>query len=340
MTLTPIADKDWDVISLGETMLRLTPPPGIRLEGARQFDSFVAGSESNTLCAMARLGLRVSWRSQLPDNPNGRRVVSELRSHGVDTAGVMWSQNARLGAFYAELPPAPLGPQVTYDRAGSAFARLAPEEWELGSIARARLLHLTGITPALGDGPRALAARALAVAQEMGTPLSFDVNYRSRLWTAGDAAVALEAACAQARVLICALGDARILWGFDGEPQEVLAALGARFARRGQPKTIVVTCGAQGAAMLDNGRFEACDALPCDGNHRFGSGDAFGAGFLHAWLRGQTGAKVETEAAAISPLRYGNAAAALKRCIAGDIAVITSAELESLLAQAGGGWFR
>jgi len=334
MTATLTDSKPWDVISFGETMLRLTPPAGTRLESARSFESFVAGSESNTLSAMARLGLRVSWRSQLPDNPNGRRVAAELQSHGVDTRGVRWTPNARLGTFYAELPPAPLGPQVTYDRAGSAFATVNPDDWNLGGIADSRLLHLTGITPALGVGPRSLFDRALAIAADAGIALSFDINYRSRLWTAEDAAAAVEKACAQARVLICARGDAQVLWGIEGEPHEVVNALQERFGSADQPKTIVVTCGAQGSVMLDGDRYEASEAFQCEGNHRFGSGDAFGAAFLTAWLN-----QPSSVGTAASPLRYGNAAAALKRCIAGDIAVITPGELEGLVGQSAG-WFR
>jgi len=91
------------VVSFGESMLRLSPPSGTRLEEARVFHIYTAGAESNVLACLARLGLPCSWSSALPANPLGRRVVGELRSHGVDTSNVVWlNGSARLGTYYAE----------------------------------------------------------------------------------------------------------------------------------------------------------------------------------------------------------------------------------------------
>lgn len=328
---------DWDVVSLGETMLRLTPPRGGRLETAAQLDSYVAGSESNTLAGMARLGLRAAWLSRLPDNPNGRRVASELRSAGVDVSRIAWVPDGRLGTFFAEESPAPLGPQVIYDRAGSVFARLDPEAFDLEPIRRARLLHLTGITPALGAGPRTAFNRAAEIAEQAGVPVSFDVNYRAKLWTADEAAKGLDSICRRARVLICASVDAAALWGFQGEPEAVLDAMAGRFGGSDE-KTIVLTLGADGSAMRHGNGFTYASALSTGGRERFGSGDAFGAGFLAAWLGiGSLASLVEE---GFSPLACGNAMAALKRCIAGDIAIVTPGEVERLLRTDGHGYFR
>src|SRR6266536_289648 len=104
------------VISFGETMLRFTPPAGTRLEQAEHFTAYVAGAESNVLACLARLGLHATWISALPSNPLGRAVAATLRGHGVDLSRVVWrSESERLGIFYAEESPAPIGTQVHYD---------------------------------------------------------------------------------------------------------------------------------------------------------------------------------------------------------------------------------
>jgi 2-dehydro-3-deoxygluconokinase len=255
----------------------------------------------------------------------------------VDVSRIAWTPDGRLGTFFAEESPAPLGPQVIYDRAGSAFARLDPESFDLEPVRRTRLLHLTGITPALGPGPHAVFDRAAEIAEQAGVPISFDVNYRAKLWTADEAAKGLDGICRRARVLICASGDAATLWGFQGEPEAILDAMAARFGGSSE-KTIVLTLGADGSAMRDGNGFRHAPALSTSGRERFGSGDAFGAGFLAAWLGiGPLASLVEE---GFSPLACGNAMAALKRCIAGDIAIVTPGEVERLLRTADQGYFR
>src|ERR1700736_5541488 len=98
----------FDVVSFGETMLRLTSPAGVRLELAPTLRIDVAGAESNMLAGLARLGLRTAWLSALPDPPLGRHVATELRGHGIDTSHIVWvASTARMGIFYAEEAPAP-----------------------------------------------------------------------------------------------------------------------------------------------------------------------------------------------------------------------------------------
>src|SRR5690348_13869125 len=144
-----------DVLSFGETMLRLTAPGGIRLETAPTLQVYVGGTESNTLSCLARLGLHVAWISALPSTPIGRHVETELHSHGVDTRHVVWTDSSsRLGIFYAEESPNPLGLQVYYDRAQSACALVDPETVNYTLVDAARILHLTGITPGIGEGAR------------------------------------------------------------------------------------------------------------------------------------------------------------------------------------------
>jgi 2-dehydro-3-deoxygluconokinase len=328
-----------DIVSFGETMLRLTTEAGLRLEDTRTLHIYVGGTESNTLACTARLGLNATWLSALPDNPPGRLVASELRRHGIDVSHIVWDKpTARLGIFYVEEAREPLGIQVYYDRANSACALVDPDAIDLSVVDTARILHLTGITPALGPQTREVCKLLLERARTHQVPISFDVNYRAKLWSASEAASAIEEACQQANILICALGDATELWGFRGEPEEILRQMARRFSRHDIPKAFVLTLGSAGSAQLRDGIYTTEPAIPTQGSVRFGSGDAFAAGYLYAYLDGplfQTMKKWQ-----ITPLAFGNALASLKRSIKGDIATITPEEVRAILIKQEGRRFR
>lgn len=323
---------EFDVASFGETMLRLSTARGERLERAGSFETFVAGSESNTLACLARLGLRCAWSSALPPNPLGRRIAAELRGYGVDVGYVVWS-GSRVGLYYTEEAPPPLGVRTHYDRAGSACAEIEPAALDLAMVDRARLLHLTGITLAIGAGARRAFERLLVRAVETQTPISFDVNYRAKLWSPESAAEGVESACRSASLLFCTSQDAAELWGLTGDSEHVLRSLATRFGAADDDedaRTYVLTLGAAGSARLHNGVYEAAPVVPTEGDARFGSGDAFSAGYICAHLEGELYVRAREEFRT-TPLQFGNALAALKRCIPGDIASVAPDEVLEVL---------
>src|SRR2546425_5090687 len=152
----------YDLVTLGEVLLRLAIPSPTRFETARLLDLQVGGAEANVAAACARLGLRAAWISALPANPWGERIRRELAGHGVDCAYVRMTEDARVGVYFLEygVPPRPV--RVLYDRRDSAFARLTPAQVDWEPVRRARLMHLTGITPALGESAGAPVQRALS----------------------------------------------------------------------------------------------------------------------------------------------------------------------------------
>ena len=329
-----------DVLSFGETMLRLTAPTGTRLETTPTLHAYVGGTESNTLSCLARLGLHATWISALPSTPIGKHVETELRSHNVDTSHIVWTANSsRLGIFYAEEALNPLGLQVYYDRAQSACALVDPAAVNYTLVDTAKILHLTGITPAIGEGAREVFRRLLARAQTQNVPLSFDVNYRAKLWSPREAADGIEKACQQARILFCARADAAELWGITGTPEEILRQMAQRFSAAADAKTLVLTLGSEGSAELHNDVYTTAPAFPTEGTIRFGSGDAFDAGYLYSFLNGPLYQDLHKHYE-VTPLLFGNALAALKRCIAGDIAVISPDEVRALLIRQEGTRFR
>ncbi|MFN3705841.1 MAG: sugar kinase [Thermoflexales bacterium] len=168
--------EQYDFVTLGEAMVRLSPPGFQRIAQAQSFDFQIGGAESNVAINLAWLGFRTAWLSRMPDNLLGRRVVSLIASHGVDTSGVRFVPGERVGVYFIELATPPRPNRVIYDRAGSAASRMTAADVDFDRIARARWLHMTGITPALSASCRAMTADVLRFARERGLTVSFDVQ--------------------------------------------------------------------------------------------------------------------------------------------------------------------
>ena len=318
--------RTWDVVTFGETMLRLSAPNYGRLEEAVSLDVRVGGSESNTAVALARLGLKTAWWSLLPANPLGRRIENEIRRWGVDTSGVLWDtkETARAGLYFLDFGLAPRGIDVYYDRAHASITRIRPDHIALERIENGRLLHLSGITPALSEGCAEVVHFMMTMARQYGTAVSFDVNYRAKLWTPQQAKRGLERLFPFVDVLLCPLADAAGLFDITGDGPTVSKELRARYG----VKTAVVTCGGDGAiACDDRGDFSATPYALTSIVDRVGAGDAFNAGVLMGWLSGdlQRG------------LDYGTAMAALKHTMPGDLLLSTRAEIEAAVAGSSGG---
>lgn len=315
MTLVPAT-----VLTFGEAMLRLTAPSGVRIGDADRLDVHVAGAEANVAGALAQLGVSVRWASRLPRGALGRRVERELAGLGVLTDAVQWSDTDRLGLFFAEPGVGSRPGAVTYDRAQSAFAAI--DALPDGLAAGARIVHLTGITPALGPRPAALAEGLVDAAAEQGALVSLDVNHRANLWSAGAAKAALEPLVARSHVLFCAERDARAVFELDGDATELLAGLAALAP---DATLIVLTRGEHGCAALAGvGRRYDVPATPTAIVDRFGIGDALVAGVLWGLLA------ADAELA----LRAGVELAALKATLRGDLLRIEPGELERRLRSA------
>lgn len=312
----------YDVVTFGETMIRFSTAPGERLETATTVEIGIGGAESNVAVALARLGRRVAWASVLPRNPFGARIAGELRRHGVDTTHIHWVDQGRAGVYYLDTGAAPRPTQVLYDRAGSAIAVCNPEDIDPALATRGRLLHLTGITPALSPSCAEITRRLLTAGTAAGIPVSIDVNYRSRLWTPKAAAETLAPLCSEATILFCGRNDAGTLWGLSGSDEEIARGLAARF----DPAVTVLTAGADGAlALTRDGTIYREPAVPVDVIDRVGAGDAFAAGFLHGYLDGDVALG----------LRFGVRLAALKMTVRGDLAVLSDDDIAACLADAG-----
>jgi len=274
----------FDVLTFGENMIRLSTRDFERLEQAQVLDFTHGGTEANTAVALARMGLRAAWLSRLADNALGHKIANNLARQGVDTSHVVWTNEGRIGVFFLEVGSAPRASTVLYDRRDSSMSQMAVADfpWEL--LSQTRWLHMTGITAALSESCRELVSVAMQRAHEHGVTVSFDVNYRARLWLPTDARESLSPLCRESDVLLIKQADAATVFGCEGAPADELHALAERFARR----LVVLTLGANGAMALDkaDGTLSHAPSYPVSFVvDRVGAGDAFAAGFIAGFLQ-------------------------------------------------------
>lgn len=324
-------------VAFGEIMLRLSPPGRELLLQTPKLDVWVAGAEANVATALARLGHDVGFVSRVPDNDLGRAAIATLRGHGVDTAAVRLGGD-RMGLYFVTSGAGMRATDVVYDRAHSAFAQAPVDGWDWsGSLAGADRLHLSGITPALGPVPADAAKRAAAAASAAGVPVSFDGNYRAKLWERwdGDARAILAELVRHADLLFGNHRDIALLLGRDfpggGEDRRREAAEAAFAAF---PKLRAIASTARHVEHVDlhrlSARIDTRDGVARTGEivlagivDRIGGGDAFAAGVLHAQRTGGDSAAMA---------RTGLALAALKHSLPGDASLFRQADIDAYLA--------
>ena len=325
-------------LAFGEIMLRLSPPGRELLLQSARLDIWVAGAEANVATQLARLGHDVGMVSRVPDNDLGRAAIATLRGHGVDVQGIERA-GERMGLYFVTPGAGMRATDVIYDRAWSAFAQAPADAWRwdalLDGVDR---LHLSGITPALGPVPAEAAIAAARAAAARGIAVSFDGNWRGKLWNQwdGDPRALLTRIVEHADLLLGNHRDIALLLGrddFSGDGEERRRrAADAAFARF--PRLTTIASTARHVVHVDLHRLSARvetrnDVVQTEEVElagivdRIGGGDAFAAGVLHALRR-----RGDTHAAA----RTGLALAALKHSLPGDASLYRQADIDSWLA--------
>lgn len=296
-----------EVVTLGECMAVLYPPEPVEIERSRTLLLDIGGAEANLAIRMHRLGHTARFISRVGDDPFGRRILDTLEEHGVDTNFVTTDPTNPTGVYFREWLPDGTR-KVYYYRAGSAACALTPTDLPPEAFTGARIVHLTGITPALSPGCAATVARAIELAHLAGAQVSFDPNYRPRLWDKSKARGTLLPLISQVDILLMSHEDAQAIFGTAEADASVeqAASLG--------PKIVVLKQAERGACALFGGRFIQVQAQPVEEVvDPVGAGDAFDAGFL-AGLLGE----YNVEAALNLGARLGAAAVGALGDYAGD----------------------
>ena len=171
------------VVTFGEVMIRFNPERSLRILQTNKFEATLAGSEANVSVSLANYGVDTSFVTKLPTHEMGDFVINEMRKYGVDMSDTVRG-GSRVGIFYLEKGASQRASKVIYDRAGSAIATAASEEFDWDKILDgASWFHFTGITVALGESMYNACLSACKKAKEKGITVSCDINYRSQLWS-------------------------------------------------------------------------------------------------------------------------------------------------------------
>jgi 2-dehydro-3-deoxygluconokinase len=333
------------VVTLGEIMLRLTPPPGRRFSQAGSLDASFGGAEANVAVALAQWGVPSRFVTAVPDQALGHAAIEALRAHGVDTNHVL-RHGTRLGLYYLEQGAAQRPARVIYDRMNSAIAELPPGKVDWNPVFDgADWLHCTGITPALSPSTAELTRQALKSAKRAGLTVSFDLNYRAKLWPPQRAREILTPLMQHVDVLICNEEDAAQVFGIHAGNSDVAAGkldaeayrnvaeqLLSRFGFKAVAITLRENLSASdnrwSACLHDSKEFYISRCYPIHVVDRVGAGDAFAAGLIYAWRAGREPRQA---------LEFAVAASCLKHTIAGDFNLVSVAEVEALAAGAAAG---
>ena len=286
--------RRFDVVSLGEPLYELNrQPDGNWLTG-------FGGDTLNVAIAAARLGSNTAYVTRLGDDIFAAELRDLMQREAIDMTALRADRGAPTGLYFVTHGPS--GHVFTYRREGSAASRMLPADLDPGLIASARFLHASGISQAISETAAETVAAAISMARNAGVGVSFDTNFRSRLWTAEKARPVIEAAAAQADILKTSAEDAAALFGLTAPPDVArhLLGLGA--------KAVIITLGREGVVIATAAGRELIPGRQVAAVDATGAGDAFTGALLAELSRGvplTRAARFANAAAALSTLGYG-----------------------------------
>ncbi len=322
----------YDVVTFGEAMVRLSPPHFQRLEQTQSLDVHVGGAELNVAVGVTRLGMKSAWVSKLPKNGLGYMIRGSAQAFGVDCSHIVWSDKGRAGLYFAEFGASPRASSVLYDRANSAISMIQPGEVDWSKVFNgSKHFHMSGITPALSASATQTTAEALKAAKKAGCTVSYDLNYRKKLWTPAEAKKIQEPMMADVDILITTEEDTNVVFGIKEKDYEAVAE---KLAQTFKFKIVAITLREDLSVLSNNwtaiayqdGKIYRDKKYDVEIVDRVGAGDSFTAGFLYGWMKEKDVEK---------GVRYGNAFAALKHTVPGDLNWCTIEEVEAQLKGAG-----
>jgi 2-dehydro-3-deoxygluconokinase len=330
------------VVTFGEIMLRLSPPGFERLLQSPMLVATFGGGEANVAVSLAHLGGESVYVTALPKNAIGDAAIRALRAEGVRTDQIVRSGD-RVGIYYAETGASQRASTVLYDRANSAISQMAPDAVNWSAVMQgADWLHVTGITPALGERGTASTARAITAAKQAGARVSADLNYRKKLWSETKAKEVMGPMMRDVDLVIANEEDLQSVLGVHVPGTDVTAGqlnlqgfreAAERVTRDFGPSQVAITLR-ESLSASDNGwsavLWDAKQATMHQSQHysvrlvdRIGGGDSFAAGLIYGLVTGRSPEQA---------LRFAVAASALKQTIPGDFNRVSVQEVEALAA--------
>jgi len=284
-----------DIVALGEPLFEFSQLPGQPL-----YQQGFGGDTSNFAIAAARAGASAAYLTSIGDEPFGRQFIELWRREGVDCSAVSVDADSPTGIYFISHGEA--GHEFTYRRTGSAASRMRFTPAFAEQIAAARWLHTSGISQAIGERACDTVLAAIAHAREHGVRVSYDLNFRPRLWPAARAAAIARASIAACDLFLPSIDEAAMLFGID-EPQHLID-----FAHEFGARMVAVKLGARGAIVSDGRTVQRIDPLEVKPVDATGAGDCFGGVTVARLLAGDSlaaAARAGCAAAALSTTGYG-----------------------------------
>lgn len=326
--------KEFDLVSLGELMLRLSPPDNERITRGDTLLKQVGGAEMNAITGTAMLGLRCGIISKLPANDLGTYVKNRVRLCGVSDDYLVYDEDkdARLGVYYYENGAYPRKPRIVYDRKNASINKIEVSDYEDSLYASARCFHTSGITLALSPQCRKTAVEMIKRFKEQGALISFDVNFRGNLWTGAEAKESIEQILPYVDIFFCSEETARLTFLKEGDVKSIMKSFTQDY-----PISIVAstqrvvhspkrhTFGSVIYSAKEDRYYEEAPYADIEVVDRIGSGDAYISGVLYGLLAHEGDYQ--------RALEYGNATSALKNTIPGDLLSTDLKEIDGIIRE-------
>lgn len=319
----------FDLIGLGEVMLRLSPQGKEKISQSETFEKTVGGSELNVVSGAAMLGARSAILTKIPNNKIGHFVRNKIRYGNVSDDYLVYddSASARLGIYYYESGAYPRKSSVIYDRAGSSVCSLSMDEIPKDIYEKTKVFHMSSITLALSEELRKTAFEMLKCFHEAGAYISFDVNYRAALWSEEQACAVIESVFPYVDFLFVSEETSRRMLGRTGTLEEIMKAYtvdyGCKMVATTRREVLSPMRHNFGSKIYYDGVFyEEKPYENIEVIDRIGSGDAYLAGVLYGLIK--TG---DIQKA----LEIGNASSAVKNTVLGDMAASSIDEIMGVI---------
>ena len=324
--------KEFDLITFGETMLRLSPPVNELINKSNTFTKHAGGAELNVASGVSLLGLRTAIITRLPDNQLGTFIKNRIRSSSVSDDYIIFdkSPEARVGVYYYENGAYPRKPTVVYDRKHSSITKIKPEEIPQDIYGKTRMFYTSGITLGLSEATRTLAIDMIKKFKAAGAQIAFDVNYRANLWDEDTARTTIKQILPYLDILFISEESCRRMFKKTGTLQDMhrefcreypnIQLIASSEREVISPKVHSFTSTVY-LKRLDK-FFHEEPYKDIDVVDRIGSGDAYCAGVLFGLLKFDD---------AQTAVEFGNATCATKNTIFGDLPVSDYDEIKSII---------
>ncbi len=320
---------DFDLVSFGEVMLRLSPPNKEKISQSETFEKNCGGSEFNVASGAASLGIRAAVVTKLPKNKMGHFIARRIRYGNVSDDYVIWdnSDEKRLGIYYYESGVYPRKSAVVYDRANASVCSLKLSEIPDDIYNKTRVFHISSISLALDPNLRETALAMIKLMKKNGVAISFDVNYRASLWSEEEAREVIEKIFPLVDILFVSEETSRRMLQRTGTLDEIMMGYakdyGCKIVATTRRDVVSPTKHNFGSRIYYNGKFyEEPHYENIEVIDRVGSGDAYVAGVLYGIL---SGGDIERA------MSVGNALSAIKNTVSGDMSISSMDEVDAII---------